>query len=547
VASKKAKKSKAATAVPKATTQFEVTVTDSDTKAPLPGAKVEVNGGTVKHPSNKTNAKGLWLSRAVGPGTYDIVVTMDHWGPPVVQPPPPAPQVFPVVGPVTVSQTIAAGAIATAKTPVKVAMSLAEATVKFPVVDETYSNILLVGASVVIDTKSAQKTEHHKRIEVALTGGEHKIRITKLGYSQSAKPPAADIVAGKQSGLKSSTNVMKSKTAREPGVVDYVVNLVLPLPRKTIEIALPMTSDWKRVSNSAGILVGGTAFSTWFNNTFMNDATYSRPTDDSGALIPIKNIGKFNDVFDRILQFRADPLTLEEFIALFMVMMKEVGGTFKPLGEGGPLKYFFEPKGSKQSYNHGSNRPAGDLLAGLQGSVFSTPILTPPIPAKPATATTPATPAVPNDQALIAQWNSDTTYPSSLGKVTVANLKECDFYKYRGHTFIQVTWHNTYLNARKFVQLLAAHCGVTGKNNAEILDKISTSDMEKAIETDPAINFALMVEWFNQGRWNTLLNVNDLQFANFGTAVGGIGYSDFDTLCTDLRTAMIAAGPNLGP
>jgi hypothetical protein len=81
----------------------------------------------------------------------------------------------------------------------------------------------------------------------------------------------------------------------------------------------------------------------------------------------------------------------------------------------------------------------------------------------------------------------------------------------------------------------------------DALDKIPTADMENAIEADPAICFALMVGWFDQGPWRHYYATNDLKFAAFAKPVGGIGYGDFDTQCKDLRTAMTKGGPNFRP
>jgi hypothetical protein len=154
----KKKRTATATAAPKATTRLEVTVTDVDTNLPLDGATVKMLGGSVKHPSVKTDKKGVWLSNAVGPGKYSIVVTLKHFGAPVVQPAAPSPPVFPSVGAVTVSQTIAANAPPILMTPVKAQMMRAESTVKLPVVDESYSNVLLFGAKVKVGTAAEVET-----------------------------------------------------------------------------------------------------------------------------------------------------------------------------------------------------------------------------------------------------------------------------------------------------------------------------------------------------------------------------------------------------
>lgn len=538
-----------ATAAPKASTRLEVTVVDADSKAPLPKAKVVVTGGKVKQPAAKTNASGVWLSKAVGAGTYEVVVTLAHFGPQVTQPPPPAKPVLPVVGPVKVPVTIPATLTGVSTTPVPVVMVRAETTVLLPVVDESYSNTPLIGAKVKADKLAEQVTKYQKTVELVLAAGTHTVRVNKLGYSQCKATPPADVVSGKVTGMQSSANVMKNATTRDPGLVDYVINLVPPLGQKPIEIPLPMASDWNRVANGTGITVGGKKFSEWFNNTFMQDAKYTHPENS------IDDVGAFEKVFGNIASFRKVPLTLEEFVALFNVIIHETGGDFAPILEGiydrkakkwkeASLRYYFEPDPSipKKSYNQGANRRAGDLLSGRVGTVFSaSPILTPPVPA------TPTAKAQPNDQAAIAQWNG-TTFPASLGKVTKDNLRQCDFLKYIGRGYIQVTWHSNYLAANEFVRLLAAKYSQTG-SNSDILDAISTDDMMAAIETEPAIAFALMTGWFDQGdRWARYHGVNALEWKKFATRVNaGANYAKYPKRCEDLRQAMIDAGPNLGP
>jgi hypothetical protein len=544
--SKKKKSSSKATAAPKARTRFEVTVTDVDTLKPLKDVVVTVEGGTVSQPKTKTNDKGIWLSKAVEPGDYKIVAKLAHYGPVVTQPAPPAPKVVPTVGPVTVELTVATD-VSVAKTPVDIRMMRAETTVTLPVQDETYANVELIGAAVKVEAFAAVTSKANKSVEVVLGVGEHTVRVTKLGYSQSARTPNADVVSGKATGLKSSINVLKSNgTDREPGVVEYVIALVLPLDSPTVEIALPMTSDWGRVSNASGLQVDGQGFFSWYNDVFRASGV-SQPANK------IKKESGFNQVFDNISSLRATPLTLEEFIALFNVIIHETGGDFEPLVEGvydttlqkwreTTPKYYFEAKaGVKASYNQGSNRKAGDLLARLGGSrVFDPAILT---PAEPATATSPAKP---NDQTAIAEWNG-TTFPANLGKVTNANLRECDFIKYIGRGYIQVTWHSNYIAADKFVALLAARYGKTG-TNAQIMDQISTDDMMTAISDDATVAFALMQGWLDQaGRWDDYHNTNALEWKKFGRRVNPSTFysSDYPLHCAALHKAMVDSGPDL--
>ena len=539
----KRKKTLTATAAPKATTRFEVTVIDTDTKQPLAGAAVRIVGGKVNHPSTKTNKAGVWLSNAVGPGNYSITVTLKHFGAPVAQKPAPAPPTFPVVGPVKVAQTVAANVAPTATTTVKVEMARAESTVKLSVVDESHSNIVLIGAKVKVGKHAEKDTEYLKTIEMVLTAGEHDVRVKKPGHSESAQKPDPDVVAGKKTGVKSSKNVMKTKTDRDPGVVDFVIVLATPMSDKSVEILLPMTSDWGRVSNGTDIKVANVAFPDWFNNTFRKDKKYKHPDH------PIVTPATFVSVFNKISQFRSDPLTLEEFVALFVVMIHETGGSLEAILEGvqdhktgqwkeTTLKYYFEG-GTKHAYNDFPNRLAGDLLAGLKGKVFSTPALTPP------TKATASTPAKANDQALIAAWNGKT-FPAKLGKVTKAQLRECDFLKYIGRGYIQVTWYSNYVGAKDFVDLLAKRYGKTG-TRSDILDQIPTDDMMNAISSDPAIAFALMRGWFDQGRWPAYMGVNKLDFRGFTRKVNsGPKYASVPDWCGDLRKAMIAAGPKLG-
>ena len=114
--------------------------------------------------------------------------------------------------------------------------------------------------------------------------------------------------------------------------------------------------------------------------------------------------------------------SLNRFVALFLIMYNETGGTFTGRTEYGDDAYFFEDRDlgkglKKRSYNQDPNLRAGDQLK--ESGVISSDI-------------------------DVAKWNSTTKYPHDAPENVRLAARNCDFYKFRGRGFMQLTWRNNY-------------------------------------------------------------------------------------------------------
>jgi len=114
--------------------------------------------------------------------------------------------------------------------------------------------------------------------------------------------------------------------------------------------------------------------------------------------------------------------SLNRFVALFLIIYNETGGTFKGITEYGDDAYFFEQRIlsnglPKMSYNQKPNLRAGDQLKEM-GLITS--------------------------MSDVIKWNGTIKYPSDQPLNIRLAARNCDFYKFRGRGFMQVTWRNNY-------------------------------------------------------------------------------------------------------
>ena len=158
--------------------------------------------------------------------------------------------------------------------------------------------------------------------------------------------------------------------------------------------------------------INNQAFSDWFNGTFRLENRTHFP-------YPVRPEG-FENVMNHLEKLSGKTsISLAEFCGHFAIIYNETGGRFETIREMGGPKYIFEPnRRGKISYNTAKlgNRLAGDLLQ-ARGVI--------------------------SEAADVAAWNSQK-YPGDARKSVRKAAKNCDFYKYRGGGFNQLTWRKNY-------------------------------------------------------------------------------------------------------
>jgi len=293
-----------------------------------------------------------------------------------------------------------------------------------------------------------------------------------------------------------------------------------PAPKEEAQKTPPAPAGAKgsRVKSS-NVTVGGAPFCDWFNNSLRKANAGNHPTfKPHGGPAPkfpqISNKAGFAAMFDHCADLYRAELTLHEFIAIFMIMCNETGGSFKPVGEYGGPKYMFEA-GHKSSYNNkGGNRGAGDQLK-AKGLL--------------------------SDEGEIAKWNGNIwPDPPKGGELYNASL-ECDFYKYRGHGLIQTTFRPAYHGTVD---------PILKKLGKPSCDEMTTAQMEDVILKTPAVYLGMVNKYFNTGswkKWMAALNEEVPNFFDVGYHVsGGKEYARlYEWRCKTLLEAMKTDGYEL--
>jgi hypothetical protein len=251
-------------------------------------------------------------------------------------------------------------------------------------------------------------------------------------------------------------------------------------------------------------------FVKWYNEVF-----HKANAKDARCPPAIHKDSGFAVIFDQPKLWLRPELTLNEFIAFFLIFCNETGGKFKAIPEIGDAKYFFEPKkGVKSSYNTiKGNRPAGDLLVAM-GKLDKD-----------------------KDAADVKAWNGEV-YPKDSSKDVQLAAHQCDFYKYRGRGLIQTTLRSNYLAT---VDKL-----LKGKKSDDLTDE----ELTKAVCEDPNVYLGMVKLFFSAGKWPTwiaALNVDPPKapgFYDVGHHVsGGVEYAKrYEWRCQTLLAALTDAG-----
>ena len=268
---------------------------------------------------------------------------------------------------------------------------------------------------------------------------------------------------------------------------------------------------------SGNIVVAGKHFVDWYNQDFHplhkgRHPTLIYGTDGSHPPeFPSGNINKMNfkSIFDHCEPLWAKEITLSEFVAILCIMLNEVGGNLKAVGEMNGPRYMFEAGPRKQSYNGIlGNKKAGDQLCDEFHCI---------------------------GEEQRAAWNAHkgAVYPDDSG--IEDKVRECDFFKFRGHGLNQLTGRGNYdAHMNKF---LKQYCG-------KGMDEMSGAEMEDAIQNKPEVYLASFKSFFMKGGMkDAMAKTNDGEFWKVGKInSGGDQYADlFEFRCKTLIDAMTQA------
>ncbi|MEO6599390.1 MAG: hypothetical protein ABIQ16_05920 [Polyangiaceae bacterium] len=457
---------------------------NADTGRPLSGVRVEI----WSIHEGKTDAKGVWTSKVFPSGTYDLKVFLAGFGP--VPATGVARQEFTFIQATTFPRIT--GALPLVLITVQLAQALPRAVVT--VIDPNNGNAVVNGADVEINGTTLGKTDAtgvFTTPPIALGTSQMKVRKPFYG------PPSPTGAAVTEADAQLTLNL--ANTVDTPFTVP-IVNTI----GKVI---------------SSNITVNGKPFVTWFNTDFRSRMPKTHPTVQIGgrpAPVFPSTIGAapFKDAYDNCSRILAPQMSIEEFIATFCIIYNESGGTFKPVSEVGTPKYFFEPdaKRHKASYNSGGNKKAGDQLL-AQGAI-STP-------------------------ADVTAWNS-TVWPNPpAGSTLEAAALECDFNKYRGRGFIQITFRTNFLK-HVAPALRAAGNAKPGQTDEQMLDSMTDATLGSVILSDPNVFYPMTKSYFLTVK-PKLDQVNQRVWKPFALSIAGNNppYAElFDFRCNNLLTEM---------
>jgi len=279
------------------------------------------------------------------------------------------------------------------------------------------------------------------------------------------------------------------------------------------KLPLKMKNQWGKVK-SEKIEPESKNFPVWFSEfaapfpkehpTLKIDGKPAKTFPFAPILAGPSGTAAFNQLFKDMASWSGGPLTIEEFVAIFMIISNETGGTYKPVSEKGSLAYMFY-------LNKGPNRLAGDLLA-ERGKLTA--------------------------QERILAWNKkgSANFPGvGTDGITEADLKECDFWKYRGRGFVQTTLRTLYLD-RVDPVLKAAGLNIS--------DDLTADDLDKEVLTNDKVYYPLLSKEIATRR-SSLVRANAEEWKPFGYAVAGVNNHDYAALyewrCQEVYKALRTA------
>ena len=281
------------------------------------------------------------------------------------------------------------------------------------------------------------------------------------------------------------------------GSVEGPVSVDLDLRKATSvtdsKLELKMKPIFGKVKSSK-ITVAGDDFPVFYQN-FIKGFSRMHPTikiHGSAQLsfpapAPSFSTSAFKKLFDDLPKWAgADEITIEEFVAIFLIFANETGGSFKPIAEKGSLSYMFY-------LNKPPNRPAGDQLL-ARGTI--------------------------SDPEVVKAWNkvgivrgnATSNFPgTSASGPTDADVTECDFNKFRGRGFVQLTFLTIYLDILEPALIAAGLAGCEAMTSAELDDAVLNND---------TVYYGMLKRYLSKvrGPWGL---TNSEQWRQWGLAVGG--------------------------